>query len=193
MLLMSRHLTEYNIVPAGAVIRINLAWEPSLEKLEEHLDTLTHHVFLDIPFGRKKPPCNTYTTEDILHICEGYDSIRYLGVSQVEEQEQLMTWIVKAPSKINVVPKIESMQGIKNIESICNVLRTPKTIMLDHDDLFQDLCTQNTVAVPLIPGETYGHIDPSRMYEDWINPLISECDKMGVRVLRTAGVVFTER
>ncbi len=179
MLLMSRNLSEYNLVPAGAVIRINLAWEPSLGKLKAHLDELTHHVFLDVPSGRKKPPSNHYNLADIIQICEHYESVKYLGISQVEDDDHLMPWIVKTPERVNVVPKIESIRGTQNIESICDVLRGVKTIMLDHDDLFQDLCKSPSV-------------DPGRMYTDWIDPLLRECADMNVRVLRTAGVVFID-
>ena len=173
---MSRHLTDYHIVPAGAIIRINLAWEPSLDALRKHLHELTHHVFLDIPIGRKKPPSHTYHMDEILDICNTYNNVRYLGISQVETSEQLMSWVVKTSDNINIVPKIESMVGINNIHEICKVLRKPKIIMLDHDDLFQDLCA------------LYQH--PEHMYEDWITPLIEKCDQMNVMVLRTAGIVF---
>ena len=179
MLLMSRRLTDYHIIPAGAIVRINLAWESSLDELKKHLDELTHYIFLDIPSGRKKPPNNTHRLEDILNIIETYNNIRYLGISQTENNEHLMPWIIQTPTRINVVPKIESMEGINNIKEICSVLREPKTIMLDHDDLFQDLCN------------SYDH--PENMYEDWINPLIEVCNKMQVRVLRTAGIVFIDR
>ena len=180
MLLMSRHLTEYNIVPANAVIRINLAWEPSLEDLRIHLAELTHHVFLDIPSGRKKPPSNNHNMSDIFDICRDHSSIKYLGISQVEDPEQLMPWIVK--TSVNIVPKIESIKGIQNIEEVCKVLRKPSIIMLDHDDLFQNLCDNRSLSV-----------EPSRMYEDWINPLLEKCKNIGVRVLKTAGIVFTEK
>ena len=181
MLLMSRHLSDYHIVPAGAVIRINLAWEPSLDKLKAHLDEMTHHVFLDVPSGRTKPPSNRYSLSEIVQICERYENVKYLGISQVETDEQLMPWIVKTPERVNVVPKIESTAGVWNINTICKVLRGVKTIMLDHDDLFLDLCNQQSSGVR-----------PERMYPDWIDPLLKACRDMNVRVLRTAGVVFLD-
>jgi hypothetical protein len=176
---MSRHLTEYYIVPAGAVIRINLAWEESLTQLRRHLDELTHHVFLDVPCGRKKPPTNHYRIKQILNILQEYPAVRYLGISQVDSAEHLMAWIANVPEHVQIIPKIESMEGCKNIEDIIVSLKMPVTIMLDHDDLFSDLVSQG--------------FDSSQLYTGWIEPLLRVCNNLNVKVLRTAGIVFTDR
>lgn len=177
MLLMSRHLTEYHVVPPGAVVRINLAWETSLEQLRWHLDQLSHHVFLDIPVGRTKPPACSYPLSDIIEMVELYETIRYVGVSNVTEPEDLMQYI-KLPARVLVVPKIESVAGCGNIREIVKVLREPKTIMLDHDDLFHDMLTQGIAA--------------DRLYEDYVRPVGEFCGRNNVRLLRIAGVVFSD-
>jgi citrate lyase beta subunit len=176
---MSRHLTEYNVVPAGAVIRINLAWEPSLDKLGEHLDELTHHIFLDVPCGRKKPPNHSYTMNDIMHMVLQYRQIKYVAISQIEEVEQVQPWVRCMGKAVNIVPKIESRRGIENIRDITDCLGSRKTIMLDHDDLFQEM---------IVNG-----VNPDDLYEVWIKQLLIECKHIGVRVLRTAGVVFSDK
>jgi len=176
---MSRHLTEYNIVPAGAVIRINLAWEDSLNKLAEHLDELTHHVFLDVPCGRKKPPNHHYSLDEIENMCVRYPNIKYVAVSQVEEVEDILPWVMSLGKAVRVVPKIESRRACENITSILNCMGKPRTIMLDHDDLFQEL--------------TVSGGDGSTLYSHWINPLLRLCEDLDVRVLRTAGVVFSTK
>jgi len=174
---MSRHLTEYYIVPAGAVIRINLAWEPSKRQLEEHLNELTQHVFLDIPDGRKKPPNYEWKRDDILSIIDRYDSIKYLGISQVNWAEDLKWWKRNVNEDIiNIVPKIESITGISNRKEISEALKFPRTMMLDHDDLFSDIISQG--------------LDPNSLYAEYITPLVNFCKMNNIRLLRTAGVVF---
>jgi citrate lyase beta subunit len=176
---MSRHLTEYNIVPAGAVIRINLAWEPDEGQLKQHIEELTHHIFLDVPSGRIKPPNTHWEAEKVILIANAHQNIRYLGISNVEHSEQLMYWICKAPQRVNIVPKIETIKGVMNIEEICGVLKLPRTIMLDHDDLFADLLKNSKL--------------PEILYTKFINPLVNFCTTHNVRLLRTAGVVFSDR
>lgn len=180
MLLMSRHLTEYNVVPAGAVIRINLAWEDSLDKLAEHLEELTHHVFLDVPCDRKKPPNYHYDRNQIQNMVVMFKNIKYVAISQVESSLKIIPWVNGLSKAVKIVPKIESREGCKNIEDIVSYLKGRKRyIMLDHDDLFQEL--------------TVNGGDPSTLYTHWINPLLRQCEDLGVNVLRTAGVVFSDK
>jgi len=175
---MSRHLTEYNVVPAGAVIRINMAWEPSLLHLIQHLTEITHHVFLDIPTGRKKPPSHSYSLEELLPIVERFEQIRYVAISNVEWPEDLESWTFHTTPRVNIVPKIETIVGVENIDDIFKVLREPKTIMIDHDDLFTDLIAQEE--------------DPRVLYSAYIDPIVYLCKKNNVRALRTAGIVFSD-
>jgi hypothetical protein len=175
---MSRHLTEYNVVPAGAVVRINLAWEASLEQLEAHLAELTHYVFLDVPVGRVKPPVQSWQP-DLVELVKRHRNIWYVGVSNVGEPDDLMFYLTKLPRRVVVVPKIESVWACQNIRQIEQVLRPPKTIMLDHDDLFHDMVQK---------GES-----PGNLYANYIDGLVDFCRRNDIRLLRTAGVVFSDK
>lgn len=179
MLLISRHLTEYNVVPSGAVVRVNLAWEESLEQLKRHLSELTHHVFLDVPAGRIKPPVCQWEQREIVAVAKQYECVRYIGVSNVREPDDFMYYAVKTPARVAVVPKIESVWACRNIRQIEQALPPPKTVMLDHDDLFHDMIRN---------GEP-----PGNLYVKYVDPLVDFCRREGMRLLRTAGVVFSDK
>ncbi len=180
MLLVSRHLTDYWHFPASIfTVRVNLAWETSMVLLREHLAALPadQNVFLDIPLLRRKPPCTEWRVGEIIEMATEFPCIRYVGISRVEAPEHLMTYIVKLPN-VAVVPKIESIAGCRNIKSIAHVLTEPKIVMLDHDDLFHDILDKG--------------LDPAGLYDEHITPLRHYCRQCGIRLLRTAGVMFAD-
>jgi len=178
MLLVSRHLVEFNIVPANAVIRVNLAWEANLHEASIHIRELSQHVFLDVPGDRVKPPCHHYGLRDVIHLVRENPNVRYVGVSKVEDSEDIIGYVVKLPERALVVPKVESIAGCHGFADVVPVLKEPRTAMLDHDDLFHDL---------LDKGEP-----PGALYAEYITPLIGFCRLHKVRLLRTAGVVFSD-
>jgi hypothetical protein len=181
MLLISRHLRDFNhqypiYFPNNTVIRINMAWEDNYEKLIYHIQNIKNNILLDIPSNRKKPPNTQWQLHEIIPLFFVYKNLKYLAISNVEYAEDIMYPLVKLPHHIAVVPKIETIAGIENIKEIINHLREKRIIILDHDDLFTDLLKNN--------------INGSLLYTDYINPLIEKCKKLGVEVLRTAGVIF---
>ena len=177
MILISRHLTEYGLVPANAVVRINLAWEASAEQLGNHLLQIENPVFLDVPVGRIKPPLYRWNPGDVVEMVSLYENIRYVGVSNVGEPDDLMFWIVKLPKRVTIVPKIESVWACRNFRQIEQVLGPPKTVMLDHDDLFHDMIRR---------GEP-----PGDLYVKYVDEMADFCRREGISLLRTAGVVFS--
>ena len=87
-------------------------------------------------------------------------------------------YIEKLPSRINIVPKIESPDAILNIKEICDSLKTErKMIMLDHDDLFSAIIRKN---------------EKKEKFQEYIKMLIDFCEKNEISLLRTVGVVFSE-
>lgn len=177
MLLASRHLLDWRLpIPSDCVIRINLAWENDGTKLIDHLEKCTQDVFLDLPVNRTKPPHNEWHIDDLVSYALSYDNIRYLAISNVEQDEDVMYAIYRMPSHVTIVPKIETIKGIENIESITNVLRNQKIIMLDHGDLYTDLLKHN--------------INGDLLYEDYINPLVYKCNQLNIVVLRELGLYF---
>jgi hypothetical protein len=186
MILVSRHLTDYVDFPPYFVIRINLAWEHDLAELLNHISTLSNPIFLDVPVGRKKPPNNQWNIDDIIKACLEEPLIQYLAISNVESEDDYS--LVKSKleeneltDRICIVPKIESVKSVENIENIViNLNESPqRTLMIDHDDLFTDMMKNN--------------IDSTLLYNEFILPVVRKCKKYDVRILRTAGVVFTDK
>ena len=76
-----------------------------------------------------------------------------------------------------VVPKIESLLGINNIEEISKLLGQEKIIMLDHDDLYSSMLQSND--------------DPNN-FQSYIRTLIEFCNSNNITLLRTVGVMFAD-
>ena len=82
------------------------------------------------------------------------------------------------PKHVELVPKIESPEGVANIANIINSMNySEKVIMLDHDDLFSALTKK---------GES-----PLK-FKEYINSLQNFCFENNVTLLRTIGVIFSD-
>ena len=178
MRIVSQNLLNYDIkFPSETIMRINLAWVESIDSLKKTLDTLDFDIFLDLPVGRIKPPNNKYELDDLAQIISHYSKIKYFAISNVEDGETIDKFRAKLPNSIILVPKIESIQAIKNFHSISSSLEEPKIMMLDHDDLFSDVVRNN---------------QDSEFFTTLIDSLLSECKKAKIILLRTQGVIFSE-
>jgi hypothetical protein len=180
MLLVSNNLFRREITyPPNAVVRINLAWAHTPELLAKAVDT-DHDVFLDFPIGRSKPPYNNYSLKDVYDFVQQYDNIKYVAISNVHHKGYLADAIEVFGDSVILVPKIESLEGIKNIHDIIAALPTErKVLMLDHDDLCADLIKNG--------------IPPNDMYTVHVANLIEACNNDGAELLRTQGVVFNSQ
>lgn len=179
MRIFSQNLTNYNIpLPESSIFRINLAWVNSLEELKSLLKKHANsQIFLDLPIGRTKPPNNKYSFDDLVNIIIPNKNIKYFAISNVNSSNDLKKFIDKIPNHVTLVPKIESPEGISNIQNITDLLVDEKIIMLDHDDLFSNLVKK---------GE-----NPEK-FKDHITDLTEFCKKNNVVILRTIGVVFSD-
>ena len=180
MLLVSSHILDCGEMqlPERTVIRVNLAWLAGYKMACIKLGQIKHDIFLDNPIDRVKPPSNKYTMKEIICLINKFPNIRYLAVSNVESGEDLANFNIMIPPHVNIVPKIETIQGVEHISQIFKFMYNEKNyIMLDHDDLCSDLIR-------------YG-VDPALMYTDYVNPLIDACKVNNVNLLRTQGVVFS--
>ena len=142
MLIISQNLTNYNFpIPDDAVYRINLAWVNSLNELSELLSANSEHkIFIDLPVGRTKPPHNSYTFEELVPILQENSNVKYLAISNVNSADDLKKYIDIIPKHTELVPKIESPEGVANIQNITEFMDySNKVVMLDHDDLFSAL------------------------------------------------------
>ena len=177
MILLSNNLRDYMSIPDHYVIRVNLAWTFSLEDLIENLNSHKNDFFIDIPSGRTKPPSNKYSLERLYPIFLEHPNVRYLAISNVEKSSQLENYKIFGARPI-LVPKIESIAGVENIDEIMSGVQTEKIIMIDHDDLHTSLINND--------------VSPSKLYSDYIDPLLEYCNENGVIALRTRGIVFSD-
>ena len=180
MLLVSQNAGNYNIkLPSDTVFRINMAWCNSIKELEEKLSkNIESDFFIDLPIGRIKPPNNRYTLDEMIPILEKNENVKFFAVSNVESATDLKEFLEKIPDRISIVPKIESPNGVLNIDEICTTLRTKeKVVMLDHDDLFSNIIRNN---------------EKKENFQMYIKKLDDYCQENHISLLRTVGVVFSD-
>jgi len=179
MLLVSQNLLKYGMdFPPNTVLRINLAWVKDLDYLVNFLKKFDKDIFLDLPTGRTKPPNYRYNMEELKDILNSHKNVKYFAISNVETTSQISDSYNFLSKNITLVPKIESIVGIKNIKAITDVLREKeKILMLDHDDLFSDIIINEK------------DVD---YYITLINKLVIFCNKEKITLLRTRGVIFSE-
>ena len=180
MLIASQNLSNYGVpVPENTIFRINLAWTNSLDELKNLLQKHNEHdIFVDLPIHRTKPPNNKYSLEDIIPIFESNPNVKYLAISNVESSNDLKKYLDLLPNSINLIPKIESPNGVNNIKDITDSLSSEqKIVMLDHDDLYSSMLKNN---------------EPSTNFVSYVNKLAEYCKTNNVILLRTIGVVFSD-
>ena len=179
MRIFSQNIINYGIpIPENSILRINLAWINSIEELQVILEKNNNtEIFLDLPVGRTKPPNNKYSFEDIVMILEKNENIKYFAISNVNSADNIREVIKKIPKHVSLVPKIESPDGVKNIEEITKILGDKKVIMLDHDDLYSNLIKKN---------------EKPEKFKEYILNLSNFCQKNNVIILRTIGVIFSD-
>ena len=179
MRIFSQNIINYGIpIPENSILRINLAWINNIEELQVILQKNNNaKIFLDLPVGRTKPPNNKYSFEDIVIILRKNENIRYFAISNVNSADNIREIIKKIPKHVALVPKIESPDGVKNIEEITKILGDKKIIMLDHDDLYSNLIKKNE--------------EPEK-FKEYILNLSNFCKKNNIIMLRTIGVIFSD-
>ena len=179
MRIFSQNIINYGIpVPENSILRINLAWINSIEELEIILEKNKNtEIFLDLPVGRTKPPNNKYSFDDIVIILKKNENIKYFAISNVNSADNIREIIEKIPKHVALVPKIESPDGVKNIEQITKILGNKKIIMLDHDDLYSNLIKKN---------------EKPEKFKEYILNLSNFCQKNNIIMLRTIGVIFSD-
>lgn len=180
MLIVSQNISNYDFqIPSDCIFRINLAWCGSINEIESILKKQNKNkIFLDLPIGRIKPPNNRYTLNELIPIITKFNNVKFLAVSNVETKEDLDKFINSIPSNIIIVPKIESPNGINNIESIIEAIPSPeKILMLDHDDLFSSIIKNG---------------EKTEKFQEHIQKLVEFCNENNISLLRTVGVIFSD-
>ena len=172
MILLSNHLLtlpEFRNVE-DVIIRINMAYVKDIFQLEKFVD-IDYDVFLDYPQGRTKPPVPILDINDALDIMKRYENIKYFASSNIENVSEVNTICDIIPDTVSFVPKIETLQGVLNLEKIFEGGRV-KHIMLDTEDLYTDVKND----VPL--------------YSYLIDRVKTTCKKHNIELLQLHGVVF---
>lgn len=180
MIILSQNLTNYDIpIPDNAIFRINLAWVNELDELKNLLEKHKNSsIFMDLPIGRTKPPNNYYSLDDLIDLFQNYKNIKFFAISNVNGKDDLIQFKNKIPSHVNLIPKIESTDGVENIASIIEELpHNEKIVMLDHDDLFTSILKQNL---------------PISKFKEYFLKLVDFCEEHNVHLLRTVGVIFSD-
>ena len=165
--------------PNDVIYRINLAWINTIDELNEILKKHKYHkIFLDLPIRRTKPPVNRYTIKSLIPLLNDFSNIIYFAVSNTNRSNDILAIQEELPDNVVVVPKIESVLGVENIESIANTINSKeKIIMLDHDDLYRSIEKNN---------------EPITKFQHSINTLVEFCKQNNVILLRTRGVIFAD-
>lgn len=173
MIIVSNYILEKNHfpLPAHVVVRINVAWVKTMEELERILEGITHDVYLDYPQGRSKPPRPTIRLEDVIRFAHTFKNVKYFAVSNVEDPEDIYGIQRRLPAHISIVPKIETIKGIENLEEIIEKIGA-KYIMLDKEDLYVDV--ERDAA----------------LFEELIEKAREKTIRAGAEVLELHGVVF---
>ena len=180
MLIISQNLTNYEInIPHDAVFRINLAWINNLKELKAILEKhRTRKIFLDLPANRTKPPNNKYSIDELAPIIKSNQNIKYFAVSNINSTDDLEMYVDIIPENVILVPKIESVEGISNIKQITDALGTNKIIMFDHDDLYSSIIKSKQSISKFL---------------EYFNKLVEYCKNNNIILLRTVGVVFSDK
>jgi pyruvate kinase len=63
-----------------------------------------------------------------------YKKVKYFAISNVEDHNELLDLKTKLPFGVHLVPKIETVTGVKNLQLILNT--GVQYVMLDKDDLW---------------------------------------------------------
>ena len=132
MLIISQNASNYAIpFPDDVIYRINLAWVNSIQEFQDLLKKYKNKkIFLDLPIKRVKPPNNNYSLQDIIHILQSNNNIKYFAVSNVNSKQDLEPYLDTIPETITIVPKIESPDGISNVAEIVQAIPNQKKVLM---------------------------------------------------------------
>ena len=172
MILVSNHLLtlpEFKNIE-DVIVRINMAHVTNMKELHKFLK-VDYDIFLDYPKGRTKPPVPILDMNDALEVMSQYKNIKYFASSNIEEVSEVDVICDIIPDTVSFVPKIETLQGVLNLEKIFNGGRV-KHIMLDTEDLYTNIKND----VPL--------------YTNLVDRVKNSCDKYDIKLLELYGVVF---
>lgn len=176
-ILYSNNIERISDIDTKAIIRVNLAWESTPEKVMEVLKGTDKFIFLDFPYRRSKFPLPIFNLEEAINIANSnIDKVKYFAISNCESYDFIMEIREKLNQEIILIPKIETRIGIENFIGICTAAKT-NIVMLDREDLVKSL------------GDDYNEAEVI----DLVNILYDKSEKYNIMILGLQGVVFSEK
>lgn len=157
--------------PDHSVVRVNVAWIQTIDELFRTLKETHHDVYLDYPDGRTKPPKPQLTLDQTIELAHQFANVKYFAVSNVEDPQRVLEIKDKLPERIEIIPKIETPMGVKNLEQIAAKL-SPSYIMFDKEDLYSNINHDSQLFLKLVALTR------------------KKCKKLQIQVLELHGVVF---
>ncbi len=173
MIVLSNHLSRLFPPPPDSTIRVNLAWYSDRGEAENAVlaHNTKHHVFLDFPDGRSKPPQPTLTLDEAIAIANGYECVKYFAVSNSESIKRIKEIQGKLRKGIVFVPKIETKKGVMQMDLMV-IDAGVRTMMLDKEDLYVDLKRSASA------------------FDAFVNLARAKAQALNITLLELQGVVF---
>lgn len=174
MIIISNHARTIGMeIPNHYIVRINVAWVKTIKELNELIIANKDNIiFLDYPTGRTKPPAPTLTLAETISVINKYPNIVYFAFSNAEDINIIELIRQAVPKHVKLVPKIETISGIQNLEVIAKAANTD-LVMIDKEDLYTAF-KGNFIA-----------------YETAIKEINKRCKKAKIESLNLKAVVFS--
>jgi len=173
MILSNNALKLFDILPSNLIIRINVAWCSNLKELKAIVENATHPIYLDYPSGRTKPPAPRLKYDDVVEIANSNPRVKFFAFSNAEDEKVVKKIRDAVNKRIKLVPKIETVVGVKNLLKICEVGMTDM-IMVDHEDLYVDVKCD------------------SKTFNKYMNLVVQKGKKHNIKIYKTQGIIFDE-
>jgi hypothetical protein len=167
MIIISNNVIGKMQIEPGVIVRVNLAWIPTKKEASELLSQIKNGIYLDFPSGRTKPPLPKIKLHEAMELCRQFKP-KYFAISNAEDPKFLVKIKNQIPMETELVPKIETEEGVINFKNIVNEAGI-KTAMLDKEDLY----TNNQKRYELL-------VDLARL----------QAKEYKVKLLEMAGVIF---
>lgn len=159
------------VFPENMVARVNVAWLETKDELEKILGKLKHDIYLDYPQGRTKPPVPRVSLDDTIAVAHQFPLVKYFAISNVEEPGGVLAIKKRLPKYIEIIPKIETEQGVRNLEDVATKTGI-RSIMFDKEDLYIDVNRD------------------SQKFDELVGFARSKSKELGINILELHGVVF---
>lgn len=177
-MIISNNVLNDCLLKEKTIVRINSAWVGSKKELSQIIiKNRGRDVFLDFPSGRTKPPKPKLKLCDLITLAKKHKNVKYFAVSNAENTKELAEIRRKLPSRIELVPKIESLIGVEYFRDIMMICKS-RTAMLDKEDLYLDAL-----------GDCYTE-DGNKAYEEAVKAVRGKSEKLGVKLYELKGVIF---